>query len=180
MRIGLYGGTFDPVHTGHLILARDAMEQELLDMVFFIPCAQSPHKSDDPAASGADRLAMLVAATEGQPGMQVSDIELTRGAPSYAADTVDYFRNRFRNSVFYWLLGTDQKDKLPTWHRYSELCQMVRFLYLPRGGRGRGTVSRRIDISATEIRARAASGLPVTHLVPVAVEAIISKRKIYR
>ena len=195
-RLGLYGGTFDPVHIGHLINARDALEQGVLDEVVWVPCAQSPHKLGATVAPAADRLAMLRAAIKGVPKFRLSDTEIRRGAPSYAIDTVREFRAAFPDADLFWLIGADQLPKLRTWHRLPELRRMAKFLLLDRPAHGKPLARARLrqlygdvislprprwlDISATEIRDRAAHGLPVAHLTPPAVAAHIARRSLYQ
>lgn len=192
-RIGLYGGTFDPVHIGHLINARDALEQGVLDEVVWVPCARSPHKAGAPVASDADRLAMLRAAIGRESRFRISDAEIQRGAPSYAVDTVREFRAAFPDADLFWLIGADQLPELRTWHRLAELRKTAKFLLLDRPAHGRplsrarlpaGVISlprpRWLDISATEIRDRAAHGLPIEHLTSPSVATHIVRRSLYR
>lgn len=187
LRLGIYGGTFDPVHLGHLILASDAREQLRLDAVLFIPCAQSPHKLGRQAASARDRLAMLRAAVRGLPHFWVSRCEIDRPAPSYAIDTATEIREAFPRAELFWLIGADQLPKLTTWERYRELRRLVTFAVLERGdgvkrlpsGVIRLPESRRVDISASEVRARAKRKLPLIPLVPAAVAAYIQRQNLY-
>ena len=108
LRLGIYGGTFDPVHIGHLILARDALEQARLDAVLFVPCARSPFKKKAPLASDAQRVAMLKLALKGEPRFWLSRCELDRPAPSYAIDTAREIAEAFPRAELFWLLGDDQ------------------------------------------------------------------------
>ena len=183
MKIAVYGGTFDPIHYGHLILAREALETLGLEKVIFVPAAVSPLKGS-PIASAETRLSMLQAAIEGETGFVLDDCELNRTAPSYAIDTVEEIRKRETGSEIYYLIGEDNVPTLSKWHRFGELEKLVRFIVLDRTGRGRSdhypTVHRRIDISATEIRKRVASGQSIRYLVPRAVEEIIQREKLYR
>jgi nicotinate-nucleotide adenylyltransferase len=200
LRIGLYGGTFDPVHHGHLIGARDALEQARLDAVVWIPCARSPHKEGPPPTSNLTRLALLKTALDalGEPRFAISRIEILRaqrnpGAPSYAVDTARAFRETFPDADLLWIIGADQIAKLDTWKEAAALRRLVTFLVLDRiGSDGEGRpknlpkhvvplpAPRAVTISATEIRRRVKAGLPVDHLVPRAVAASIAKRGLYR
>jgi nicotinate-nucleotide adenylyltransferase len=184
-KVGIYGGTFDPIHHGHLILARQACEELELDQLIFVPAALSPFKKDAPHASGEQRLSMLRAAIQGQDDFSADDCELKRPPPSYSIDTVLEIRERDQNADLFWLVGADNVGDLPKWRRFNELERLVQFVVLDRG-RQRKTpqvypvVQRNIDISATDIRKRVADGRSIRYLVPKAVEEIIRRDKIYR
>ena len=182
-KIGIYGGTFDPVHHAHLILAREALEQLRLEKIVFVPAAVSPFK-DSPAAAAEMRLEMLEAAIEGETGFTVDNCELRRAPPSYTIDTVKEIRDRESNAEIYYLIGEDNVPALSRWHRFTELQQLVRFVVLNRTGAkstpSYPTVRRNIDISATEIRKRVASRQSIRYFVPVAVEEIIRRANLYR
>ena len=182
-KIGIYGGTFDPIHHGHLILAREAREILRLEKVIFVPAAASPFK-DSPAASAAMRSSMLQAAIEGEMGFAVDDCELQRPPPSYTIDTIEEIRRREGDVEIYSFIGEDNVAALGKWHRFAELEKLVRFVVLDRTARGTNhpyaTVNRRIDISAAEIRKRVASGKSIRYFVPRAVEEIIWRQKLYR
>jgi len=183
-KIGIYGGTFDPIHHGHLILGRQACEEIGLDQLIFVPAKVSPFKN--PAfASGEQRLSMLAAAIEGQDGFAADDCELKRPPPSYSIDTVLEVRERDPNAELFWLVGADNVSGLPKWHRIDALKNLVQFVVLDRGCSEKiehkyPVVQRNIDISATEIRKRVASGRSIRYLVPKAVEEIIFLEKLYR
>ena len=132
-RIGIYGGTFDPVHVGHLILARDAVETLGLARMIFVPAAVSPHKlGRAPGASGADRLAMLHAAVADEPAFEVDALELDRPGPSYTFDTVAALRARLPDAQLHYLIGADNVPELHTWHRADELRALARFVVFGR------------------------------------------------
>jgi nicotinate-nucleotide adenylyltransferase len=183
-KIGIFGGTFDPIHHGHLILARDAIEQLGLDSLLFIPAAISPHKLAARPAPAEIRLEMLRAAIEGEPRFCLDTIELDRPAPSYTVDTIEALRSREPGTSFVFLIGEDNVAQLPTWHRFSDLTNLVQFGVLDRSGLKTAhpypTVRRHLDISATDIRNRVASGRSIRYLVPPAVEKIIRERQLYR
>ena len=184
MRIAIYGGTFDPVHHGHLILAREAIETLRLQKVIFVPAAVSPFKKSAPVASGGIRLSMLRAATKDEIGFAVDDCELRRPPPSYTIDTIEDVQRRERDAEIYCLIGEDNVAELAKWHRFAELKKIVRFVVLDRTGRPANysyeIIRRRIDISATEIRNRVASGQSIRYFVPQAVEEIIRREKLYQ
>ena len=184
MRIAIYGGTFDPVHHGHLILAREAIETLRLQKVIFVPAAVSPFKKSAPVASGEIRLSMLRAATKDEIGFAVDDCELRRPPPSYTIDTIEDIQRREREAEIYCLIGEDNVAELAKWHRFVELEKIVRFVVLDRTGGPANysyeIIRRRIDISATEIRNRVASGQSIRYFVPQAVEEIIRREKLYQ
>ena len=194
-RIGLFGGSFDPVHHGHLLLAQDALEQLRLDRLFFIPAAINPHKLDAaPQASPRLRLEMLREATRMQPLFSVDTLELEREGPSFTIDTVDAFRARFAGAQIFLLLGEDNLPKLHSWHQFERLRQLVSFVSFGRRAHAPEAAApavapdkdlrlerlvRKIDISSTEIRARVAKGLPIQYLVPESVRLLIQSHALY-
>ncbi|BCX50380.1 nicotinate-nucleotide adenylyltransferase [Haloferula helveola] len=134
-KIALFGGSFDPVHLGHLEIARLAVEQAELDRVIFIPCRLSPHKQElTPPASGKDRLEMLRIATDGLPWATVDDFELRSPPPSYSYLTLREMKERFPGVLLHWLMGKDQWDALPTWKESRELAETLTFLVFSRDG----------------------------------------------
>jgi nicotinate-nucleotide adenylyltransferase len=183
-KIAIYGGTFDPVHHAHLILARQAIETLGLVKVILVPAAISPLKKAAPVASGEVRLAMLQAAVKEEPEFEVDECELLRPPPSYTIDTVEEIRRREHDSSIFCLIGEDNVEELPRWHRFADLEQMVRFVVLDRSGKQPShsyqLIHRRIDISATEIRRRVAHNESIRYLVPDSVEEIIEREKLYR
>ena len=194
-RIGLFGGSFDPVHHGHLLLAQDALEQLSLDRLFFIPAAINPHKLDAaPQASPRLRLEMLREATRMQPLFSIDTLELEREGPSFTIDTVDAFRSRFAGAQIFLLLGEDNLPKLHSWHQFERLRQLVSFVSFVRRAHAPAAAApavapdkdlrlerlvRKIDISSTEIRARVAKGLPIQYLVPESVRLLIQSHALY-
>ena len=183
-KIGIFGGTFDPIHYGHLILARDALEQLHLDSVLFIPAALSPHKMEQRPADNERRVEMLRAAIEGEPRFCFDELELHRPPPSYTVETIETLKRREPDSEFVCLIGEDNVAELSTWHRFADLSKMVRFAVLDRTGLRTEhpfpTIRRHIDISATDIRNRVARGQSIRYLVPPAVENLIRERQLYR
>ena len=183
-KIGIFGGTFDPIHHGHLILARDALETLGLESLLFIPAALSPHKLDRQPTAPEIRLEMLRAALEDEPRFCLDAMELERPAPSYAFESMEILRQRESAAEFFYLVGEDNVARLPTWHRFPELSKLVQFVVLDRSGLKTGhpypAIRRHLDISATNIRNRVATGRSIRYLVPPAVEKIIQDRQLYR
>lgn len=201
-RLGLFGGSFDPIHHGHLIVARSAAEQLGLPRVVFIPSARPPHKLGGVVTDPAHRLAMVEAAVAGDPLFAVDDLELHRAGPSYTFDTVGEYRRRMGSDAeLIWFIGADSLPQLPTWYRVAELVQAVRIVTLARAGWSPpepaylegavGPAATRqllrdclttptIEISATDIRERVRSGRPIINLVSPAVRSYIDAHRIYQ
>lgn len=186
MKIGIYGGTFDPLHTGHLILARDAVETLGLERLVFVPNVCSPHKEARPPAPAPLRLQMLQAAIEGESCFEVDDMELHRPAPSYAVDTVREMHRRRPGSEFFYLIGEDNLPELHTWREIEALKKLAQFVVMSRVGGGGNPVvpypvlERQVEISSTEIRTRVAKGLSIRYLVPDKVLEIIRRHQLYK
>lgn len=132
-KIALFGGTFDPVHLGHVHLAELAVKAMKLDEVRFLPCRISPHKTADAPSSAADRLQMLRLATHGLPWAVVDDFEVGREGPSFSYQTVEAMAARFPNSRLFWIMGEDQWDALPRWAEPQRLAACVEFIVFSRG-----------------------------------------------
>jgi len=186
MNLALYGGTFDPIHHGHLILAREALEQLALDRVIFIPAGLSPHKLARTPAPAALRRAMLVAALADEPRFVLDDTELHLPGPNFAIDTAERLAAQFPGARLHYLIGADNLRELHTWRRIAELRQHVQFVVFGRGAdsvegaHGFPAVLRRIDISATDIRARVARGASIRYLLPEPVRALIAQHHLYQ
>ena len=183
-KIGIYGGTFDPIHHAHLILAREALEVLRLDKIIFVPAALAPHKLSQPAAPAPVRFEMVRAAIADEHGFALSSCELDRAAPSYSIDTVRELQADDSSAEFYFLLGEDNVSELHAWHEIDILKQMVNFVVLDRTGleteHSFKTIRRHVDISATEIRKRVATGQSIRYLVPETVERIIHRENLYQ
>lgn len=183
-RLGLYGGSFDPIHSGHILLARDALEQLGLDEVRFLPARISPHKLDHPPSPALARLQLLASAIENEPGFTVDSREIDRPGPSYAIDTVREFRTEFPNDRLFFFVGTDNLPQLATWREFDSLSRAVQFVVLSRGGMDLPVdypvIPRRIEISSSEIRNRVARGLPIRYMVPEPVLQLIESLHLYR
>ena len=187
MRIGLFGGSFDPFHLGHFLIARTAQELFGLARVVFLPCAHSPLKKVRPVASDRARLSMLRFGLKGQDWAEVSDWEIQRRGISYTVDTVQAWEKKHPDASFHWIMGSDQWNLLPSWRDPQELRQKLRFLVFPRPHPPRARkgfrmqeIPLRLDISATEIRKRILKKLAVTGLVLPSVEKLIQKNRWYR
>jgi nicotinate-nucleotide adenylyltransferase len=184
VKIGIYGGTFDPIHNGHLILGRDAIEYLELDRLMFVPNLLSPHKQGSEPAPQRLRYQMVAAALAPEPAFEASDWEIQRRPPSYTIDTVLHIKEQFGDCDLFYLVGEDNLTELHTWRRIDELLQLVTFVVLSRGTSDAVhpyiTLKRRIDISATEIRQRVAQGKSVRYFVPDPVLTIIQENKLYQ
>lgn len=185
-RIGVFGGTFDPPHLGHLIVASDACEALGLDLLLWVPAAVPPHKRETVRASAGLRLAMTRAAVRGDPRFAVDDLELRRAGPSYTVDTLRELRRREPAAELFFLTGADNVRQLPTWREPEEIVRLARLVVLTREGEGGEAPSAtcvpvtRVDVSATEIRRRAAAGTSIRYLVPDGVRALIERDGPYR
>ena len=182
-KIGLFGGSFDPIHHGHLILARDAMESLGLDRVIFIPANVSPHKLSRPPLATHLRCEMVAAAIAGEPRFSMDVCEAEREGPSFAVHTVKLMQRRFPKAEFFYFIGEDNVSSLHTWREIDELKKLASFVVLARGNlesaEGFPVIRRNIDISSTDIRNRIARGLSVRYLLPDAVCAILTRHQLY-
>ena len=191
VKIGFLGGSFDPVHFGHLMAAQDAYEQYGLDRLILVPAAQAPLKPSDVKSSSVDRLAMLRAATEWDSRFEISDYELQRGGVSYTIDSARYFRSLFPNDELYWVIGGDQLPQLHRWKAIEELATLVDFIFLERPGYPvkakveiPGLKLHRCDghllaISSTELRDRVRRGLSLDYFVPHKAIVYIREKALY-
>ena len=189
MRLGLYGGSFDPVHLGHLLVAMAACEELSLDRLFFIPAAQSPFKPGQQPASAADRLRLLRLALAGGTRYEVDEQEIQRGGVSYTIDTVRQYVARFPGAQLHYLIGADHVPTLPKWREAEALAGLVEFLVIPRPGETPGTLPAPfrlralngfpVKISSSQIRDRIRRGLPLEPLVPPAVAEAIRNNRLY-
>jgi nicotinate-nucleotide adenylyltransferase len=191
VKIGFLGGSFDPVHFGHLLAAQDALEQFPLDRLILMPAAQAPLKPNDVQSSAEDRLAMLRAATEWDRRFELSDFELRRGGISYTIDSARHFRALYPNDELYWVIGGDQLPNLHQWKDIGELAKLVQFIFLERPGypvKARveipGLSLHRCDghllaISSTELRERTRRGRSLDYFVPHKAIVYIRERGLY-
>jgi nicotinate-nucleotide adenylyltransferase len=188
-KIGLYGGSFDPVHLGHLLVAQAACEEAALERLFFIPAAQSPFKPDMKPTPAAERLRLLRLSLAGKSHYEIDEQEIKRGGVSYTIDTVRDYAQRFPQSQLYYLIGADHVPLLHKWREAAELARLVEFVAIPRPGqaeaafaapfRGRTLKGFPLGVSASEIRARVKAGLPIDHLVAPAVAEAIRNYQLY-
>lgn len=185
MNIGIFGGTFDPPHVGHLMLVEQVRSQLNLDEVWFIPSNEPPHKHAA-RASVEERLQMVERAIKNNPSFRLNTIEVKREGKSYTIDTIKSLKAAFPNDQFFFIIGADEVAYLPKWHRIDELAKLIQFVGVKRSGYSLETsypVSivniLGVDISSSAIRDRIANGQSVKYLVPDAVEDFIKERNIY-
>lgn len=187
-RIGLLGGTFDPVHLGHLLVAQIATEELNLDAMFFVPAFVSPFKTDRQPAPAELRLRMLRLALAGRAGWFVDDQELRRGGISYTIDTVREYARRYPAATLFYIVGADHAATIHQWREADQLRKLVRFAVVMRPGQEmlpenqsefipiRGV---QISISSSEIRARVRAGKPIDFFVPAPVAEVIYNNRLY-
>jgi nicotinate-nucleotide adenylyltransferase len=192
VKIGFLGGSFDPVHFGHLLAAQDAYEQHQLDRLILVPAARAPLKPNEAQSPAADRLAMLAAAVEWDRRFEISDYELKRGGVSYTVDSARHFRAVFPGDELYWIIGGDQLPQLHLWKDIGELAQLVEFIFLERPGYPvkasvpiPGLRLHRCDghllaVSSTELRDRTRRGLALDYFVPHKAIVYIDEKRLYR
>ena len=186
VRIGIFGGTFNPIHLGHLLLAETARETLKLDRVLFIPTRQPPHKRIRDLLAGPKRLALVQAAIQNHPAFVVSDIELQRTGPSYSIDTVRLLRQQLPTAKLFLLVGEDMLGV--RWLAWDELKRLCTIVAARRPGaapsrRQRGMMwlpMPQMEISSSDIRARLKAGRSIRYLVPPAVERHIRQHRLYQ
>lgn len=196
-RVGIFGGTFDPIHMGHLIVAETIMDEFHLDKVVFIPAAVPPHKLDKQISPAKHRYMMTMLATCSNPRFQVSDMEMHRQGPSYSRDTLaQLLKEHGSDTEFYFIVGADSVENLHTWNRIDELLTMCHFIGASRPGcmpdmekiaQRFGPLAEKIhcletpelEISSTEIRHRVGQKRTIRYIVPETVEQYIYKEKLY-
>ena len=200
MRLGLFGGSFDPIHYGHLLLAECCWEQARLDQVLFVPAAIAPHKQGCLAAPPEDRVAMVELAIAGHSAFRVSRHEIDRGGVNYTVDTLETFHSRWPDAELFFLLGADMFHDLPNWRRASRVCQLATPLVVSRAGEdpirletldGIATSERLesiaqeqvrmppVCISSSEIRQRVSRGQSIRYRTPPEVVEYIRRRRLY-
>lgn len=187
MRIGIFGGTFDPPHLGHWLAAVDAAEALALDEVVWVPAAQQPLKAGVSSADAVHRLAMARLAVQGDGRFRVDALELERGGVSFMVDTLRVYRERHPDAALFLLLGSDSAATLPKWREPEVIRVLAEVVVLTRGGEAvelptgvRALSTRRVDLSATEIRERVAAGRSIRGFVPDAVAAYIATYGLYQ
>ncbi len=201
MRVGIFGGTFDPVHMGHLLLAEQSREQGRLDEVWFVPAAHPPHKDDPTLTRFEQRVEMLALALAGHRAFRIDELEKERPGPSYTADTLVELRRRHPRHDFYLLIGSDTLNDLPNWYQPARVLELAGLLVMTRPGAAVSTVDAlrarlrlpeeipvrldrvetpQIDISSSDLRRRAATGRSLRYFLPRAVECYIQDKHLYR
>jgi len=188
MRIGILGGTFNPVHIGHLILAEEVREKLKLDKIIFIPTALPPHKDDVDIAPALDRLKMLKLAIKGNKFFGVSDIEIKRKGRSYTIDTLKELKNKFTHDELYFIIGSDLLKYLNEWKDLGEINKMVKFIAATRPGYPLQQLPayihtldiRAVDVSGFAVRQCIKENKSFGYLVPDKVFDYIKKRKLYK
>ncbi len=187
LRTALFGGSFDPVHLGHVAIAAAAVAECALDRVIFLPCQQSPHKARR-LAPGVDRVAMLELALRGMEEAEVSSWELGNDGPSYSWRTAEHFAREIgAGGALYWILGADQWAVLDSWAKPEVLAELLTFIVFPRGGEagapGRRFRHRRLEAnhpaSSTEARRRLAAGEPTGGILAPEVARYAEARGLY-
>ena len=196
MKVGILGGTFDPVHIAHLVLAQAALEQLALDQVLFIPAGEPWRKSHRAITDASHRLAMLELAIEGNDGFGISDIEVRRDGPTYTADTLASLAGERLDDAFWFIVGADALADLPNWHEPERIVRHAMLAVAPRDAQEVNVAALSIEgltadriaqfdaprlaISSTDIRERVASARGIRYLVPDAVREYIEGHGLYR
>jgi nicotinate-nucleotide adenylyltransferase len=189
MRIGIFGGSFDPVHLGHQLVAQAAVEELRLDRVFFVPAAQSPFKPGRQLAPTAKRAALLRLALAGKNWAEIDLQEVERGGISYSIDTVTNFCQRFPGAELFYLIGADHVGQLPKWRDSAELGRLATFVIIPRPGEPAAEAppgfklqwlkGHPVGISASSIRERVKARLPIEVLTGERVAEAIRNYGLY-
>jgi nicotinate-nucleotide adenylyltransferase len=201
MRVGIFGGTFDPVHTGHLLLAEQCREQGRLEEVWFVPAARPPHKDEPALTRFEQRVEMLALAVAGNPAFRIDELEKERAGPSYTADTLAELHRRHPTHEFFVLIGSDTLHDLPHWYEPVRVLEQASLLVMARPGSRMLTAEQlraqlhvpehvpvrlqeietpQIDISSRDLRRRAAAGRSLRYFLPRAVECYIHDKRLYR
>jgi len=201
MRLGVFGGSFDPVHFAHLLLAECCREERQLDQVVFVPSAVPPHKRDRELTPAASRLAMLELAIAGHEQFTISRYEVDRGGVNYTVDTLRHFRGEYPEAELFFVLGADMLQDLPTWREADQVCELATIVAVRRAGVAEPdftclaslvppeTIERfrehqvqmpAMGLSSTEIRQRIAAGRSIRYTTPRAVEKYIETHGLYR
>ena len=192
MRIGLFGGSFNPPHLAHLVIAETVRQQSALDKVLWMPAAMPPHKSGEALAPVASRLAMTQLATKSHPDFTVSDLEMRRSGKSYTADTLKILGKQYPNVDFHLIIGGDLLSGFHNWHRYQEILKTVSLIVYARPGMELSDVATDVlphvtfvktpllDISSSDIRRRWKNGDSIRYLVTDSVAHYIKEQGLYR
>lgn len=185
-RIGLFGGSFDPPHLGHLVIAECAREQLALETIIFIPAHQSPHKAGSSLTAAAHRQEMTVLATAGNAAFDVSNVEVLRKGVSYTVDTLKHFRRLYGAAELFFIVGSDSLDQFESWKSPAEILSLVTLAVFPRRWGVEAKDKRTIilqapvmEISSTDIRRRVKMERSIRYMVPASVEKYIRTHRLY-
>lgn len=190
-RIGLFGGSFDPPHMGHLVIAQQAASQLSLDRIFFIPAHQAPHKLHQRSSESSHRLAMTRLAIKGNPIFRVSDVEIRKKGVSYTIDTLQVFHDEHPGAELFLLIGGDSLEQFHDWRQPDMIRSLASVAVYPRPGNGPAALTSEVrgativrgpmlDLSSTEIRRMVNQGKSIRYLVPPDVESYVIRHKLYR
>lgn len=186
MRIGVFGGTFDPPHIGHLLVAQEVHHRLALDRVLWVPAAIPPHKQDQRITPAGLRLEMVAAAIAGDDRFRLCDLEVKRQGPSYTVDTLRALRADSPADDLFLILGADQLREIGTWRQPDDVRRLATLVGFARSGEtapgvegARMVEVPRVDLSSTDVRRRVGAGDPVTYLVPAGVAAVILRERLY-
>ncbi len=190
-RVGILGGTFDPLHLGHLLIAQEVQGRLTLDQVFFIPAALPPHKKKVKISPAWHRLQMVKLAVKNNPKFKVLDLELKRKGASYTVDTLSELNRRYPGTQFFLILGEDNLEFIKSWKEPEEIFRLAKVIFVPRPGfKNNQSQSRlktgkvlklpEIDISSTDIRNKVKKGISIRYLVPEKVLRYIQKHNLYK
>jgi nicotinate-nucleotide adenylyltransferase len=188
MKIGILGGTFNPIHYGHLILGEQVLGQLKLDRVIFIPTYMPPHKSNKDLIAATHRLKMIELAANGNPHFAVSDIEIKRKGKSYTVDTLREIKRQNPSADLFFICGSDLVNEIPTWKNVDVIHSLAKFVLAKRPGFGKRLSGRsflkihvaQVDISSSLIRGLVRQGRSIRYLTPGRVVAYIEKHRLYR
>jgi nicotinate-nucleotide adenylyltransferase len=189
-RLGIFGGSFDPPHVGHLIVAESAVEQLRLDKVVFVPAYYPPHKLGNQQSSATDRLAMVRLIIKGNPRFAVSDLEVRRKGISYTVDTLRSFKSRFENAELFFIIGGDSLSQFSTWKDPEEILNLAHLVVYPRPLQNLADVPMSlpraevlqgpmIEISSSDIRLKVSHDESIRYLVPDEVVRYVKVHKLY-
>jgi nicotinate-nucleotide adenylyltransferase len=188
-RLGIFGGSFDPVHLGHALVAQAALEELQLDRLFIVPAARSPFKPDFMPAPSSSRLQLLRLAFAGLSRIEIDEQELQRGGVSYTIETLRHYQSRYGGADLFYLIGADHLQQLPQWREASELARLATFVVTPRPGQAAGSFPLPFSgialqgfplaVSSSQIRRRVQEGKPIEYLVPTMVAEAIRNSRLY-
>ncbi|NHC39410.1 nicotinate-nucleotide adenylyltransferase [Bacillus sp. MM2020_1] len=186
LKVGILGGTFDPPHNGHLLIANEVLSTLQLDEIWFLPNQEPPHKKKSESISNEDRLQMLELAIGGNDAFRVETMELHRQGPSYTVDTMKMMNNQYPDHQFFFIIGADMIEYLPKWHKIDELIKLVQFVGVERPSYSSQTDYPvlyvnvpALDVSSSMIRDRVKNGKTVRYLLPDSVIQFIEEKHLY-